>query len=50
MEGIATDCYSFRPDEIEFDLSPREVVGQTQLDAVCEFVRTIGKTLNSPSW
>jgi hypothetical protein len=47
-EGVAIHCHFFVPDEIEFDVSPREVTGQTQLDAVCGFVRAIGKALDKP--
>jgi hypothetical protein len=40
--GIRVNCHFFDPAEIEFDLDPREVVGQAALDVVCGFVRLIG--------
>jgi hypothetical protein len=46
MEEVAIHCHFFGPDEIEFDVSPREVVGQTQLDGVCGFVRAIGRAVD----
>jgi hypothetical protein len=48
MEGVAIHCYFFQRDQIEFDLDPREVVGQRELDAVCGFVREIGQALDKP--
>jgi hypothetical protein len=34
-------CHFFDQSEIEFDLDPREVAGQSQLDAVLEFMRVL---------
>jgi hypothetical protein len=45
---IKINCFFFSPDEIDFDIDPREIVGQSQLDAVCEFVRVVGKALDKP--
>jgi hypothetical protein len=32
----------FAPDEMEFDVDPREVRGQEEFALVCDFVRSIG--------
>jgi hypothetical protein len=42
------DCHFFTPDEIEFSFYTREVVGQPQFEAVCEFMRLVGRTLAKP--
>jgi hypothetical protein len=41
--GIRINCHFFTSEEIEFDLAPTEIVGQTELDVVVEFVRLIGR-------
>jgi len=38
----------FVVDEIEFDVDPKEIVGQEEFDAVCEVVRVIGQALGKP--
>ena len=43
--GIRVNCHFFDPAEIEFDLDPREVVGQAALDVLCGFVRLVGSVL-----
>jgi hypothetical protein len=35
---IAINCHFFGPDEIEFDLDPREIQVQRHLDLVCQFI------------
>lgn len=39
--GVQANCHFFTPEEIEFDIDPREVQGQEQLDAVFGFMRCI---------
>jgi len=39
--GLWLNCHFFVESEIEFDLDPREVVGQPQLDAVVIFMRKL---------
>jgi hypothetical protein len=42
---IRVNCHFFTPDEIEFDFDPREILGQVQLDTVCEFVQMVGRAV-----
>jgi hypothetical protein len=39
--GIRINCHFFTPEEIEFDLDPREVQDQSTLDVVADFVQAI---------
>jgi hypothetical protein len=39
--GVQANCHFFTRDEIEFDIDPREVQGQTQLDALLAFMRLL---------
>ena len=39
--GVLANCHFFRRDEIEFDIDPREVVSQPQLDALFGFMRCL---------
>ena len=43
--GIVIACHFFTTDEIEFDISPREVTSQTALDELLGFLRLVGDTL-----
>lgn len=45
---ISLNAHFFTPEEVEFDLDPRAVRDQVALDAVTEFVRTLGQTLSRP--
>jgi hypothetical protein len=47
--GIQINCHFFTSDEIEFDLAPTEIVGQTELDVVVGFVRLIGRASGKPA-
>jgi hypothetical protein len=38
----------FAVEEIEVDFSPEELQGQEQLDAVCAFLRAVGRRLGKP--
>lgn len=41
--GIQANCHFFTTDEIEFDIDPREVRGQEQLDAIFEFMQMLSR-------
>jgi hypothetical protein len=43
--GLEIRCFFFAVEMIEFDLAPRDVADQLDLDAVCEFVRAAGQSL-----
>jgi hypothetical protein len=43
--GVLANCHFFAPDEIEFDIDPREVVGQPQLDGIFEFMRCLAASV-----
>ena len=43
--GIVVACHFFTTDEIEFDISPREVTSQAALDGLLGFLRLVGDTL-----
>jgi hypothetical protein len=48
-DGIVANCHFFGGEEIEFDLDPREVSSQLDLDVVCEFLRVVGQATAKPS-
>ncbi len=39
--GVQANCHFFTRDEIEFDIDPREVQGQSQLDALLAFMHLL---------
>jgi hypothetical protein len=39
--GMLANCHFFTPDEIEFDIDPREVAGQNQLDGLFAFMECL---------
>ncbi|HYE16860.1 MAG TPA: hypothetical protein VEA69_00325 [Tepidisphaeraceae bacterium] len=41
IAGVRANCHFFTRDEIEFDIDPREVQGQGQLDGVLAFMRLL---------
>lgn len=41
FDGILAKCHFFARDEVEFDIDPREIQGQRQLDAVFAFLRLL---------
>jgi hypothetical protein len=45
---ISLNAHFFIPEEVEFGLDPRAVRDQAGLDAVTEFIRTLGRTLSRP--
>jgi hypothetical protein len=46
--GITIDCYFFAADEIEFSLTPSEIVSPTELAVVVGFMRLIGRASGKP--
>jgi len=38
---VQANCHFFTPDDIEFNIDPREVKGQSELDAVFAFMRCL---------
>lgn len=45
--GVSLVCHFFDPSEIEFDLDPREIRGQHELDGVLQFMRVIAGAAGS---
>ena len=43
IEGIRINFHFFTPDEIEFDIDPREVDSEEKFAALTEFMRCIGQ-------
>lgn len=43
--GVLAYCHFFTSDEIEFDIDPREVVGQPQLDRLFDFMRCLAESV-----
>jgi hypothetical protein len=48
LEGVRMASYFFAPDEIEFDLDPRDVVRPDQADRVLGFVQDLADLLGKP--
>jgi hypothetical protein len=45
FDGILANCHFFTPAEIEFDIDPREVRGQAQLDTLLKFMRCLAASV-----
>jgi hypothetical protein len=43
--GVLANCHFFTTQEIEFDIDPREVIGQEQLDGVFGFMRCLSEAV-----
>jgi hypothetical protein len=43
LAGVVLFCHFFDRSEIEFDLDPREVKGQAEIDGLLGFMRTLAK-------
>lgn len=41
-------CFFFEDDEIQFAFDPSAIKSQGDLDAICEFMRLIGRLLRKP--
>ena len=48
VSGISVCAHFFTPDEVEFDIDPREVSDPGSLAALSEFVRRLGQALGRP--
>jgi hypothetical protein len=49
LGGVDANCHFFGPNEIEFDIDPREVKEQKQLDAIFEFMKVLANATNKPA-
>jgi hypothetical protein len=47
-DGVFANGYFYSDESMEFDFSTREVTGQEQFDAVCDFVRFVGTAAGKP--
>jgi hypothetical protein len=45
FSGVLANCHFFTPKEIEFDIDPREVTGQAQLDPLLDFMRCLAASV-----
>lgn len=45
VSGASINCHFFSPDEIEFDLDPREIVDPSNLEAVFEFMHGLANAV-----
>jgi hypothetical protein len=43
--GVLANCHFFTPDQIEFDIDPREVASQAQLDGVLGFMHSLAESV-----
>jgi hypothetical protein len=43
--GVQANCHFFCAKDIEFDIDPREVIGQEQLDALLGFMRCLSQAV-----
>ena len=48
IRGMAVNFWPYSADEILFDIDIREIHGQERLDALCAFLRAIGRRLGKP--
>ncbi len=46
--GVILSCHFFTEEEIEFDLDPRAVTGQSKAEAVFDFMRALALSLDLP--
>lgn len=49
LGGIQANCHFFRVDEIEFDIDPREVAGQRELDELVGFMHLLARSTGKPA-
>lgn len=47
--GVGVACHFFAPDEIEFDIQPREVNGPERLSTVAAFLRELASATRKPA-
>jgi hypothetical protein len=48
VNGVELKCHFFVEGEIEFDLDPRQVTGQRQLDGLLAFMKSLATAVNKP--
>ncbi|WP_432941034.1 hypothetical protein ACQPXM_32785 [Kribbella sp. CA-253562] len=48
VAALRIPTHFFAEDEIEFDLSPTDVRGQVELDALCTFLRVVARAVDKP--
>lgn len=46
FSGVLANCFFFTEDEIEFDIDPREVKGQEELDALFGFMHRLADAVD----
>jgi hypothetical protein len=49
FDGVQANSHFFSPEEIEFDLDPREIRAQEQLDAIIRFMHFLANTTEKES-
>lgn len=47
VAGVQLNCHFFDRSELEFDLDPREVTGQAQLDGIVSFLLAVAEATES---
>jgi len=47
--GVTLNCHFFLDEQIEFDLDPRQVAGQTDLDAILTFMNVLADACRKPA-
>jgi hypothetical protein len=45
---ILVNCHFFSENEIEFDIDPRELISQTELDTLLMFLQQVGNAVHLP--
>jgi hypothetical protein len=48
-EGVQLSCHFFSESQIEFDLDPREILGQPQLDMLIRFMKVLARATSKPA-
>jgi hypothetical protein len=48
VAGLVINTHFFTEEEIEFDLEPSDVRGQTDFDALCTFLRVVARAAGKP--
>lgn len=48
LNGIQVNSHFFFDGEIEFDIDPREITGQGQLEALIRFLQSVAESVNKP--
>ena len=48
LNSVSINCHFFVPEQLELDISPREILGPTEHDAVLDFIEQLSETLRLP--